>query len=133
MNMHLTVVERTGYTLLDVLSDVGGLQGILISGLALFLSIVNHSNLETYLVSKTFKFEAAVLKTSQTENIKNAFIGILPKCMICCKKSRKHAAMDKAREELQKEVDIIEIIQSRRYFKLALKQLLEPQLQRKLE
>ena len=69
MNMDLSIVQRTGYTLLDVLSDVGGLQGILISGFALFLSIVNHSSLENYLVSKTFKFEADELKTSFTEKI----------------------------------------------------------------
>ena len=57
MNMNLSIVQRTGYTLLDVLSDVGGLQGILISGIALFLSFVNYSYIESYLVSQTFKYD----------------------------------------------------------------------------
>ena len=52
--MNLSVVQRTGYTLLDVLSDVGGLQGILLSAIVLFLSIVNYGYLDSYLVSKTF-------------------------------------------------------------------------------
>ena len=43
MNLDQIVIERSGYTLLDLLSDVGGLQGILISGISLILSISNHN------------------------------------------------------------------------------------------
>ena len=43
MNLDQIVIERSGYTLLDLLSDVGGLQGILISGISLILSIFNHN------------------------------------------------------------------------------------------
>ena len=37
MNKDLTIVQRTGYTFLDVLSDVGGLMGILVSVMGAFL------------------------------------------------------------------------------------------------
>ena len=61
MDLNLNVVDRSGYTLLDVLSDVGGLQGILISGFLLVLSILNHNLLDSYLVSKLFTFENSAL------------------------------------------------------------------------
>ena len=53
--MDLTTVERTGYTILDILSDVGGLQGILFSAVGLFLNIWNYNHLDNYLASKLFK------------------------------------------------------------------------------
>ena len=56
MNLDQILIGRTGYTILDVLSDVGGLQGILISGISVFLSIVNRNVLDSYLVSKLFNF-----------------------------------------------------------------------------
>ena len=43
LNLDVTLIERNGYTLLDVLSDVGGLQSILISGASLLLSILNYN------------------------------------------------------------------------------------------
>ena len=55
MDLDLTVIERSSYTILDVLSDVGGLQGILISASSLMLGILNYKYLEDYLVSKLFK------------------------------------------------------------------------------
>ena len=43
LSMDVTLIERKGYTLLDVLSDVGGMQGFLISGTSLLLSILNYN------------------------------------------------------------------------------------------
>lgn len=58
MNMDLGLIERTGYTVLDILSDVGGLQGILISGISLIISALNYNYLDNYLVSNLFKYES---------------------------------------------------------------------------
>ena len=57
MDMDLAVIERTGYTILDILSDIGGLQGILISGISFFLGILNHNYLDNYLVTKLYSDE----------------------------------------------------------------------------
>ena len=62
--------DRTGYTVLDILSDVGGLQGILISVISFSLSILNHSHLDGHLVSKLFKSKSIGLVASKTESIK---------------------------------------------------------------
>ena len=42
MNFDMNIIQRTGYTVIDLLSDVGGLQGILISGMTLLLNIWNY-------------------------------------------------------------------------------------------
>ena len=55
MSLDLTLIERTGYTLLDILSDVGGLMGILFSGITLLLEIINYNHLNYFLISKLFK------------------------------------------------------------------------------
>ena len=77
ISMDQTLIQRNGYTMLDVLSDVGGLLGILISGISFILSISNHNNLNNYLVSKLFKSNSVVLTASQTDSIKEY-------CLIKC-------------------------------------------------
>ena len=57
MSLDQTLIERTGYTITDILSDVGGLQGALVSGISFILSILNYKNLDNYMVSKLFKSE----------------------------------------------------------------------------
>ena len=51
MNLNQVVIARDGYTYLDFLSDIGGMQGLLISVLALFMGIWNHNQLENYMVT----------------------------------------------------------------------------------
>ena len=55
MDPNLTIIERNGYTVLDILSDVDGIQGILFSGALLFLNIWNYNQIEDYLSVKLFK------------------------------------------------------------------------------
>ena len=49
--MNLTVKQRNGYTLVDILSDIGGLLGILTSLMTFFLNVWNYDYLESYLIS----------------------------------------------------------------------------------
>ena len=44
--------------------------------------------------------------------------------MICCKLNREERAFEKAREKLEKELNMIELLKSLRYHHLALKKLL---------
>ena len=59
--MDLILIERNGYSILDLLSDIGGLQRALFSGVTIFLSIVNHNQLNDYLASKLFKSDHTTL------------------------------------------------------------------------
>ena len=55
MNLNLLQVARDGYTLLDFFSDIGGIQGILISGTSIFLAIWNYNNFDNFLVSRLYR------------------------------------------------------------------------------
>ena len=56
-NMDLTVISRDGYTVLDYISDIGGIQGILISFIAIILSLWNYNYLDNYMVSMLYKID----------------------------------------------------------------------------
>ena len=55
VNFDQRVVERDVYTFLDLLSDIGGLQGILISGISLALAFWNFNQFDNFMVSRLFK------------------------------------------------------------------------------
>ena len=138
MSMDQTLVERSGYTVLDILSDVGGMQGFLISAISLLLSILNHNHLENYMVSKLFKYKGNENSTTLTATHTWGFISfciekVLPQKMVCCHQSRKQRALKEARASLEKEVDILKLIRSRRFVHLALKHLLDPQLRKEFK
>ena len=57
MNLNQLVIARDIYTFLDFLSDIGGIQGMLISGVALFMAFWNYNMLENYMVSKLYKLK----------------------------------------------------------------------------
>lgn len=50
-NLNLLRTARDGYTILDWFSDIGGIQGILISFAAILLGIWNYQYLENYMVT----------------------------------------------------------------------------------
>ena len=55
MNMNLKMVARDGYTILDFLSDIGGILGLLISGITYILVFWNYNYFENFLVTRLFK------------------------------------------------------------------------------
>ena len=57
MDLDLKVISRSGYTILDLISDIGGIQGVLFSSFAILVGIWNHNMIENYLVSKLYKLK----------------------------------------------------------------------------
>ena len=57
MNLDMVQIARQGYTILDVLSDVGGLQGLLLSICMALLVVWNYNNFDNYLASRLYKIE----------------------------------------------------------------------------
>ena len=55
MNLDQESLFRNGYTLLDVMSDIGGMQSILVSGLSLAITFFNYRNFDNYLVSRLYR------------------------------------------------------------------------------
>ena len=79
MNYDLTLIERTGYTLTDLLSDIGGIQGILISAMAMVLGVLNANHLENHLVTKLFKSESNDATLNQPSFCENLVDFIIPR------------------------------------------------------
>ena len=83
-NLNLKEVQRDGYTLLDWFSDIGGIQGILISIIGIFLSLWNYNYMDNFLTSQLYQIgQSSGNKTPQLSafgGIKDYICDFLPKC-----------------------------------------------------
>ena len=57
MNLNQTYQIRECYDMLNLLSDVGGLQTIMLIISGLFVSVFNYENFDTFLASRLFKIK----------------------------------------------------------------------------
>ena len=57
MNLDLATIKRSYYSLLDCLSDVGGLMSVVLESVAVVLMILNYQHLENYMTVNLFKLE----------------------------------------------------------------------------
>ena len=57
MNLDLEIIQRNGYTILDLLSDVGGILEISSIVITYFLAFWNYNYFENFLVTRLFKLE----------------------------------------------------------------------------
>ena len=141
-DLDLKVVQRNLYTILDLLSDIGGFTTIFLKGLSVLIAIWNFNNYEYHFLTNFFKKKA--LKTTANNkvhasldsienfepkhicNIQEYLLHMMPclRKLSCCRYNSKQAALEKARQALNKEVNIIEIIKLLRYLKLAMKKVL---------
>ena len=62
MNRDKTLVQRNVYSLLDLLSDIGGIQGLILSLFALVISLVNTERFEEHLIGQLFAYKAVPKK-----------------------------------------------------------------------
>ena len=51
------MLKRNSYTILDVLSNVGGLAAALIRLIGGIIGVMNYNRLESYMASKVFKID----------------------------------------------------------------------------
>ena len=121
MNLDLKYLSRDGYTVLDLLSDIGGIQGLLFSFAAIFVGFINYNQVENHLVKKLFVRKDAKgsyemgpdIQTSRfretcCQNLAEYF---QENCLsTCCGKGKRDRAFAKARDELNRETSIIELI-----------------------
>ena len=86
MNLDVVTITRTGYTVLDLLSDVGGIESILISGLNFLLAIWNYNNFDSHLASKLYKpKDSKVFVPSKLVHVKEFFMDFLHRKLVCCR------------------------------------------------
>ena len=140
MDLSLTQYQRNVYTLFDWLSDIGGLSGMLFSLFALFMAAWNYNQFDNYMVHRLFKMKkpddqidastpyflrSEYIKADFYPNLLDWLLSFFPEaCSNKCKRSRRWNTQAKAREKLEKETNIVEILKSLRYFSAAMRILL---------
>ena len=55
MNLDVQSINRSYYTLLDCLSDIGGILQVLLSGLAFALFVLNYQHMENFMAVHLFR------------------------------------------------------------------------------
>ena len=73
---------------------------------------------------KQYFLRSDFFKPLKCRNLRSYVIDSLPGCLRCCKESRQERAIKKAITEMDQEIDIIEMIKSRRFYKMAFRKLL---------
>ena len=58
MDSDLLVVQRNIYTILDLLSDIGGFMSIFFGGLSFIIAILNFKNYEYHFLTNFYKHRA---------------------------------------------------------------------------
>ena len=66
--MDARMMKRSAYNFFDMMSDIGGMQGLLYSGFAFFISIWNYKMFENYMVTRLFKLEQSDQDTRQIKD-----------------------------------------------------------------
>ena len=49
MSMDLIAIGRAGYNIIDMLSDIGGIQSIILTSFSLIITILNHKYFDGYM------------------------------------------------------------------------------------
>ena len=137
MNLDQGILARTGYTFLDVLSDVGGIQSIIASAISFWLAAWNYKHFDNFMAAALFKIKMEqpgasskgndgsiqMIRPTSYCNILEFLIDMIPSfcsCKACSRKSVRMRRIEKARREMAKEINIVEIIKSRRMISRAL-------------
>ena len=113
----------------------------MIAPFAILIGLVNYNHLESYMASKLYHIEQENTSFDDTKtftptmcgNIGECIIDSLPSCLTCCKKSRQQIRIQKAREVLEEEMDIMELVKAIRFQRMAFHHLLSPRKIKQLE
>ena len=105
MDLSLQTYERTVYTLFDLLSDIGGLSGILFSFFLLMNNAWNFNRFDNMLVSRLFKIKPGESEQKPpSEDLPEIDLGCMPNCtdyllsflpgfLTCCRRGRRQRGL----------------------------------------
>ena len=85
MDLNLYSVERAGYNVLDLMSNVGGIQALLLSAFSVLISVFNYKNFDNIMAAKFYKLKArnkqdntAFIIPTKFGNVMLYFLDLLP-------------------------------------------------------
>ena len=120
MSLSKQILKRSHYSMLDFLSDIGGMQGLLLVSFGFLNAILNSQNSEELLIAKLFKFreeneEQLEDKKERDDRETSGFTKLRLYGLICfkwCRRQnmRERMAMKRAKQDLNKEADLVELL-----------------------
>lgn len=141
MNPDQFVIMRNSYTVFDFLSDIGGIYSIFVAIFGSLLTLFNYNHFDTYMASRLFKIQKVdadshtrffdksdFFHPSKVSNVRQCCMDYLPKRVQCCKKNRKEVGIEIARKTMEQETDIIELMKTLRFVKMAFRHLIPANL-----
>ena len=105
----------------------------MISGISIAIGILNYNHFDDFVASRLFRskkdhrgsgHEVSELQPTRYFNSCMCLLDTLPTKLRCCKKSRKQRSLEKARDIIDQEFNVIKIVQAHRYFRKALELVL---------
>ena len=119
-SLNKKILKRSHYTILDYLSDIGGMQGLLLVSFGFLNALLNSQNSEELLIAKLFKFreeneEQLEDKKKRDDRETSGFTKLRLYGLICfkwCRRQniRERMAMKRAKQNLNKEADLVELL-----------------------
>ena len=117
---------------------------MLVSSISFLAYILSSYQIESLLASRLYKIKenepgqakSNLIIPSRCNSIKVLLVDLVPEKLLCrcCKsKSRQEIALEKAREALNAEMNMLDIVKSMRYFKLALEHLVSKEVESELK
>ena len=132
-DLDLQIYSRSGYTLLDLIANVGGLRTIMAFVIGQFINYWSFNSPQNYMVSRLFTYKRkdkdSGAKDQETKKINGATFGLheyIRGLSHCCfkRKTDNQKSLDEGRTELDKETFIVRVVQNQRFFISALQELL---------
>ena len=102
------------------------------------LCILNYNHFENYLASRLYRVKGSKaqphmkrpnkIEPSPWCNICDYLIDLMPSCLTrCCEPDWRRRSFEIMRDKMEEEINIVKIVQSRRFFKNAIQKLLSKQ------
>lgn len=121
MNLDQKTLKRLHYSLLDAFAEIGGLSKLLNTTMTILAYILSYDRIEAFLASRLYKIkpqepgskEANEILLPKCHGIVIFLAEVIPKkllCRCCTKKSRQEIALFRAREKLDDEVNMLDIV-----------------------
>ena len=120
---NLTVIKRSGYTILDWIANVGGLRAIICFTCSYLMSYWSFNYPQNFMVSRLFKYQKSGSDTATKQGTKdkeqheidgdtNGILEYLRSTFTCCFKSKsdQQKVLCIGRAQLSKEINIVTII-----------------------
>ena len=133
MNLNRVDYQRFRYTALDLLAAFGGFMGIFRWIFGTFMAAWNFQALDNFMISHLYKASTGkkasfsseeALERSRCPHLGAYLLSWVPSFLVCCSKRGKEKTRAKARAQLSKEMNMVELLRSQRYFSMAMNLLL---------